>query len=279
MDYWISSKKVQTGPYTVDQLQLMWKQGQLTSDSYYYDRLRSEWLPLKSLVEGKRELFTPEEAFVRLGQNRLNGCLTIFNHDEYLQIYVENGFVIAALSKSDLGELALAKALRLENAQYEWFANQAPPTPNLRLNITEYAMKHSIARDVRVGAPPKVRHQTVSLTKTLGDKAAAKSRVQYILVADEVPPLTIKLDKMTSVVGRGDQCDVIIDSTQVSRKHCLLEVWEDNIKVKDLDSSNGTFVNGIPIKDGFLRSGDQLRLGNYRLLLHKEQKKAPEMPR
>ena len=278
MDYWISSKKVQTGPYTVDQLQLMWKQGLLTSDSYYYDRLRSEWLPLRSLVEGKRELFTPEEAFVRLGQNRLKGCLTIFNNDEHHQIYVENGFVIAALSKSDLGEFALSKALRLENAQYEWLANQDPPAPNLRLNITEYSMKHSIARDVRVGAPPKVRHQTVSLAKGLGDKAPAKPRVNYILVADEVPPLTIKLDKMTSVVGRGDQCDVIIDSTQVSRKHCLLEVWEDNIKVKDLDSSSGTFVNGVPIKDGFLRSGDQLRLGNYRLLLHKEQKKAPEMP-
>lgn len=279
MDYWISLKNVQQGPYSIDQLQLMWKQGQLTSDSYYYDPLRSEWLPLKSLVEGKQNIFTPEEAFVRLGQNRLKGCLTIFNSDEHLQIYVEDGFVIAALSKSDLGEFALSKALRLENASYEWFANQSPPTPNLRVNITEYAIKNSIARDLRVAPPPKVIRHTVSLAKNLANKVETKPKVNYVLVADEVPALTVKLDKMTSVVGRGDQCDVIIDSSQVSRKHCLLEVWEDNIKVKDLDSSNGTFINGVPIKDGFLRSGDQLRLGNYRLLLHKEQKKAPDLPR
>ena len=278
MDYWVSSKKVQTGPYSLDQLQLLWQQGQLTADSYYYDRLRSEWLPLKMLVEAKRELFTPEEAFVRLGQNRLKGCLAISNGDEHLQIYVEDGYVISALGKSDQGEFALSKALRLENATYAWIGNQSPPAPNLRLNITEYALKHSIARDVRVGAPPKMKHLTVALTRGLLDKVVMKMKVNYILVADEVPTVKIKLSKMTNVVGRGDQCDVIIDNAQVSRKHCLLEVWEENVKVKDLDSSNGTFVNGVPVKDGFLRAGDQLRLGTYRLLLHKEQRKAPEMP-
>jgi hypothetical protein len=279
MDYWVSSKKVQTGPYSLDQLQLLWQQGQLTSDSYYYDRLRSEWLPLKTLLEGKRKLFTPEEAFVRLGQNRLKGCLAIFNPDEHLQVYVEDGFVIAALGKTDSGEFALARALRLENASYEWLADQSPPAPNLRLNIAEYALKHAIASDVRTGAPPKVKRHTIALTKNILDKVNLKQRPAYILVADEVPTLKIKLEKMTNLVGRDDHCDVIIDNSQVSRKHCLLEVWEDNVKVKDLDSSNGTFVNGVPVKDGFLRSGDQLRLGQYRLLLHKELKKAPDMPR
>jgi len=279
MDYWISSKKVQMGPYSLDQLQLMWRQGQLTSDSFYYDRLRAEWIPLRVLIESKKELFTPEEAFVRLGQNRLKGCLAVFNPDEYLQVYVEDGFVVAALSKTDVGEFALTRALHLENSTYEWFANQRPPLPNLRLNIAEYALRNSIARDVRVGtaAPARAKQHTVALTKSLLDKVEVKLKVAYILVADEESKLKIKLEKMTNLVGRGDQCDVIIDSPQVSRKHCLLEVWEDNVKVKDLDSSNGTFINGIPVKDGFLRSGDQLRLGTYRLLLHKEQKKAPDL--
>jgi len=51
----------------------------------------------------------------------------------------------------------------------------------------------------------------------------------------------------------------VVNHAQVSRKHCLLEVWEQHVKVKDLDSSNGTFVNGIPIRDGFLKIGGPTR--------------------
>jgi len=36
-------------------------------------------------------------------------------------------------------------------------------------------------------------------------------------------------------------------------------------------------VNGVPVRDGYLRTGDELALGSYKLILHKEQKKAPDM--
>jgi pSer/pThr/pTyr-binding forkhead associated (FHA) protein len=49
------------------------------------------------------------------------------------------------------------------------------------------------------------------------------------------------------------------------------------VKIKDLDSSNGTFVNGVAVRDGFLNVGDQLGLGSYKLTLRKEQKKAPDL--
>ncbi len=101
MDYWISSKEAQMGPYSLDQLQLMWQEGQLTSDTYYFDGIRSEWLFLKTLVENNRQLFTVEEAFVRLGQNRQAGCLIVFNPREEFHLFVEEGLVVCALGRTE----------------------------------------------------------------------------------------------------------------------------------------------------------------------------------
>jgi pSer/pThr/pTyr-binding forkhead associated (FHA) protein len=97
-----------------------------------------------------------------------------------------------------------------------------------------------------------------------------------MLVTEEPPTVSFRLTKMTTVLGREDHCDLVIEEAEISRKHCLLETSEQYVKVKDLESSNGTAINGIAISDGYLRVGDRLSLGSYHLILQKEQKRAPE---
>ncbi|MCE0497013.1 MAG: FHA domain-containing protein [Methylacidiphilales bacterium] len=276
MDYWISINNNQMGPYRLEQLQAMWQQGQLTSDAYYYDSVRSEWLLLRELIESVRGLFTVEEAFVRLGQNRQRGCLSVYNTVETLHVFVDGGFVVCAMSDKDHGEFALSRALGLENSAYEWFYDANPPTKDIRVNIPEYALKHSIARDVRIANTATRKQNTVALPKVVRDKTEVKLNFTYVLVPNESPQQGIRLVKITHVVGREPYCDVVISNAQISRKHCLLEVSEQGLKVKDLESSNGTFVNDVPVRDGLLKVGDKLDLGRYRLILHKEQKRAPD---
>jgi predicted component of type VI protein secretion system len=55
---------------------------------------------------------------------------------------------------------------------------------------------------------------------------------------------TIRLSSDVTVVGRQDGCQLQIRSSQVSRKHCELREEDGFLLVKDLDSSNGTFING-----------------------------------
>jgi hypothetical protein len=276
MDYWINNDNVQMGPYSLQQLQYMWQEGKLTTHTYYYDNLRSQWLFLRTLVESTRKLFTVEEAFVRLGQNRQKGCLTIFNNDEVLHVFVDDGSIVSALGEKEQGEFALSRALHLENSTYEWFFDAVPPTTNLRLNIAEYALRHSIARDVRIGnSATKQRQNTETLGKALRDKVELK--LNYLLVSVSDSTLKLPLIKVTNLIGRGPDCDIVIDNPRISRKHCLLEVSEQNVKVKDLDSSNGTFVNGVQVRDGLLNIGDQISLGGYQLMLRKEKKNAPDV--
>lgn len=275
MDYWISRNGTQVGPHSFDQLQQMWQQGQLTTETLYFDSIRAEWKLLQGLFERNRQLFSVEEAFVRLGENRQSGCLIVVNREEYLHLFFEQGFVVCAIGSAEQGEVALARALRLEEATYEWFVDSKPPEANLRVNVREYALKHSIARDVRVHSQAKRKSMTVSLSGAVLDQAVNKRDFHYVLVGEEDPELNLKLNKATHVVGREDHCDLVIEDPRISRKHCLLEASEQIVKVKDLDSSNGTLVNGIKITDGYLHVGDQLSLGGYAVRLHKEQKRAP----
>ena len=73
------------------------------------------------------------------------------------------------------------------------------------------------------------------------------------------------------VIGRGSDCNLRLSSPQVSRRHCFLRVGRDSVSVTDLDSSNGTFVDGKRITSGKrhdLANGTQLALGPIRFLIH-----------
>jgi hypothetical protein len=286
MEYWISSHNIQMGPYPLRQLQHLWRKGELASDTYYYDHLAAQWRQLDALVGTLRGLFTAEEALVRLGQNRETGCLSVSNTAEALYVFVEDGHIVCAMARDGSGEFALSRALSLDDSTYEWFHGARPPATNLRLNITEYVLRHSIARDVRIGSssqPAITAHtngngkiaKTVTMPKING-QAEPKRTFHFALVPDNAPDVRLRLAKPTHVVGREQHCDLIVNDHQVSRKHCLLEVQNDSVYVRDLGSSNGTMLNGVLIHDGHLKVGDQLSLGSYKLILHKEQKLAPD---
>jgi len=76
---------------------------------------------------------------------------------------------------------------------------------------------------------------------------------------------TIMLRSAETILGRRHDCDLRILSSQVSRRHCLLSVHDGSLSVEDLDSVNGTFVNGkrITTKQA-LRKGDVLEVGPLR---------------
>src|SRR5262245_35418081 len=55
------------------------------------------------------------------------------------------------------------------------------------------------------------------------------------------------------LVGKGPVCDVRLTDPQVSRRHLSLELQGRRIRVRDLGSTNGTFVDGVGVVDGYLR--------------------------
>jgi len=69
-------------------------------------------------------------------------------------------------------------------------------------------------------------------------------------------------------VGRSHDCDVVVGEATVSRFHAELRHGEDDEwTIRDLGSTNGTWLNGSPVREARVFRGDVLRLGGLRLEL------------
>lgn len=64
-----------------------------------------------------------------------------------------------------------------------------------------------------------------------------------------------------TVIGRREDCDLIIPLGEVSRKHCRLVKDGDLMKVEDLGSANGTYLNGQRVQESLLAPGDTVQVG------------------
>lgn len=69
-------------------------------------------------------------------------------------------------------------------------------------------------------------------------------------------------------IGRLRDCDICLADVNVSRQHAALTFADDAWTVEDLDSTNGTFVNGERVGVRILRDGDVLEIGATRLVFH-----------
>jgi pSer/pThr/pTyr-binding forkhead associated (FHA) protein len=74
-------------------------------------------------------------------------------------------------------------------------------------------------------------------------------------------------------IGRGSDCGLILDEPEMSRHHAVIENAGDGIYLRDLGSSNGTFVNGVLVRDAVLHTDDQIAFDRNRFLLE-----APSLP-
>lgn len=69
------------------------------------------------------------------------------------------------------------------------------------------------------------------------------------------------LTELPVTIGRGDEADICIRDTWSSRVHSRLSIRDQQLILEDLGSSNGTLVNGTPITEAILQSGDQITIG------------------
>ena len=73
------------------------------------------------------------------------------------------------------------------------------------------------------------------------------------------------LSKERTTIGRKPHNDIQIDNLAVSGEHAIIMTILNDSFLEDLGSTNGTLVNGQPVKKHFLQSGDTVEIGKYKL--------------
>jgi hypothetical protein len=95
---------------------------------------------------------------------------------------------------------------------------------------------------------------------------------KLVIRTEGLPVEVLELKRGVNRLGRSVWNDFQINHGSISRFHAEIEVQEDMMFVRDMDSSNGTFVNDEAVQQALLESGNTLRLGDIRM----EVKDAPK---
>lgn len=100
---------------------------------------------------------------------------------------------------------------------------------------------------------------------------------KLVSIAGPLRGATYSLDGKNFTIGREPSSRLPIDDQYVSRRHCVIQMEDGDLKITDLNSHNGTFVNTIPVKQRVLRHGDQIIIGasTFVVLLAGEEAPAP----
>ena len=88
-------------------------------------------------------------------------------------------------------------------------------------------------------------------------------------------PFTFRiLPGAIKTIGRAPASDFRVEAALVSRLHCRLTAGAAELEVVDLESTNGTFVNGARVERAVLKSGDRLSVGKIEFVVSKAAKSA-----
>jgi hypothetical protein len=120
-------------------------------------------------------------------------------------------------------------------------------------------------------SPETVAVPVVSANERLDPHASVEpaSRRQDVLVIAAGPLAgdRFELNQDTTTVGRHEDSDVFLDDVSVSRHHGLFtKTASGRVTVRDLNSLNGTYVNGVRVEETVLHSGDEVQVGKFKLI-------------
>ena len=99
---------------------------------------------------------------------------------------------------------------------------------------------------------------------------------KILVIAGPNRGATYFLEEGETSFGRGADAQVVLGSSQVSKKHFALVSQNRKLELKDLGSSNGSFVNGVLTKRRILKNGDRISAGPF--VLEVVMPEAPAMP-
>ncbi len=170
-----------------------------------------------------------------------------------------------------------------ENARREKYVLLAPPKVSLEtdadLDVGEFGIATRMAQGGQPLAPdeappPDVEPGATMVYKPKPSETEAVSAAELGLDR-EVATLTVdgkrhQLDKRRAVIGRSRDADIQVADANVSRRHAEVRQEGSAYWVVDLDSTNGTEVNGRRLKRAKLRPGDTITVGATELVFKVE---------
>jgi pSer/pThr/pTyr-binding forkhead associated (FHA) protein len=97
---------------------------------------------------------------------------------------------------------------------------------------------------------------------------------KMIVSIDGVVIKEVQLTKDRTTIGRRPYNDIVIDNLAVSGEHAVIQLSGNEVSLEDLNSTNGSYVNGKAVKKQLLANNDTIEIGKYKIKYVNEQEDA-----
>jgi hypothetical protein len=211
--------------------------------------------------------------------SRRSGQITFRSGESYGFIYIQQGRVLHALCGTTEGEEAIYAMLLWPGGGFSLDEDILPHKKTVTLTWEQLLFEG--ARRADGGLLRPVQHKTITTAEPL-----------TIRIQDSQPKLTItrpdqdavvyELSQEYTHVGRSANNEIPLPYPSISNRHCIFVHSGPDIVLRDLNSSNGTYVNGEIISEVILRPGDMIQMGSVMMKFEPGVKRpkllAPDSP-
>lgn len=183
---------------------------------------------------------------------------------------MDGGWVVQR--KANFGSLVL-NGQEIENAPLEGGEELQIGSFSLRVQVE--APEPTSLMGPKSGATGSISEKTASLAESEDGRTRFVSSGVNALFRMELGAANVDeflLEKDLAVFGRGSNCDVVLTEKKASRKHFEVRRQGLSFFLKDLNSANGTLVNGSPVTETELVSGDLIQVGESKIHFSVENK-------
>ncbi len=212
--------------------------------------------------------------------SRRSGQITFRSGESYGFIYIQQGRVLHALCGTTEGEEAIYSMLLWPGGGFSLDEDILPHKKTVTLTWEQLLFEGARRADVGL-VRPHAAGKTITTAEPLTIRTQ-DSQPKLTITRPDLPPMVYELEQEYTHVGRAASNEIPLPYPSISNRHCIFVHSGPDIVLRDLNSSNGTYVNGEIISEVILRPGDMIQMGSVMIKFEPGVKRpkllAPENP-
>ena len=196
-------------------------------------------------------------------QSRRSGQITFRSGESYGFVYIQHGRVLHALCGTTEGEEAIYSMLPWPGGGFTLNEGILPHKKTVTLTWEQLLFEGARRADVGMTGP-KLSTAAITTAEPLALRVQ-DNQPKLTVTRPDLPPIVFLLEQEYTHAGRAPGNEIPLPYPSVSSRHCIFILSGPDVLLRDLNSSNGTYVNGEAIGEVILRPGDVIQMGTVQI--------------
>ena len=189
-----------------------------------------------------------------------SGQITFRSGESYGYIYIQHGRVLHALCGKTEGEEAIYSMLLWPGGGFTLDEGILPHKKSVTLTweqlLFEGARRADRGATAPISAPP-----TITAAEPLSVRIH-ETQPKLTITRPDMPPVVYLLEQEYTHVGRASNNEITLPYPSISNRHCIFVQSGPDVVLRDLNSSNGTYVNNELVSEVILQPNDLVQMGS-----------------